>query len=78
MAFSQRTGIDQGSEAGGGDQSGDRVLVLTTDNGLAELSEIRFDYSAGPALFGSKNNLLSQWTNKLQGTEVSEFVREGF
>lgn len=78
MAFSQRASLDQSNEVNSGDQSGDRVLVLTTDNGLAELSEIRFDYSAGPALFGSKNALLSEWTSKLQGTAVNEFVREGF
>lgn len=78
MAYSQRANSDQGPEAGSADQSGERVLVLTTANGLAELSEIRFDYSDGPALFGSKNTLLSEWTSKLQGAEVNEFVREGF
>jgi WD40 repeat protein len=78
MAFSQRANTDAGTGTGAGDLSGDRVLILATDNGLAKLSEIRFDYSAGPALFGSRNSLLSQWTGKLQGAEVSAFVREGF
>ena len=69
-------GADDASAAG--DQSGDRILILATDTGVAELAEIRFSYSDGPALFGSKTNLLSEWTEKLRGTVVNAFVREGF
>jgi len=78
MVFNQRTSAAANREAAVGEQSGDRVLILATDTGVAELSEIRFSYSEGPALFGNKSSLLSEWTEKLRGTTVSAFVREGF
>jgi WD40 repeat protein len=77
MVFNQRS-EDASGPAAAGDQSGDRVLILAMDNGLAELKEVRFDYSDGPALFGNRNSLLSEWTAKLEGLSVSAFVREGF
>jgi len=58
--------------------SGDRVLILTRGTGATELTELRFDYSAGPALFGTRAELLGRWTERLRGPTPSGFVREGF
>lgn len=60
------------------DASGDRVLILTRDTGLVELAELRFSYSNGPALIGSRANLVTYWTDKLRGPKTIGFVREGF
>jgi hypothetical protein len=60
------------------DAAGDRVLVLTRDTGLVELAELRFSYSDGPALVGTRTSLVSSWTEKLRGPAASGFVREGF
>jgi WD40 repeat protein len=78
MVFKQHTPATASRDAVVGDQSGDRVLILATDTGVARLTEIRFSYSEGPALFGSKPDLLSEWTEKLRGASVNAFVREGF
>lgn len=59
-------------------RAGDRVLLLTNATGQVELAELNFDYSDGPALFGTKPSLLGKWTDKLQRTESTDFVREGF
>ncbi|MGI9204678.1 MAG: AAA-like domain-containing protein [Woeseiaceae bacterium] len=59
-------------------QAGEHVLLLTSDTGKAELAELRFDYGNGPALFGTRSGLLREWTQKLQGEAISDFVREGF
>ncbi len=56
----------------------DRVLVLTRDTGFAEIVEIHFDYDAGPALFGNRQNLIDEWTRKVRGETPIGFVREGF
>ena len=56
----------------------DRVLVLTRDTGFAEIVEIHFDYDAGPALFGNRQNLIAEWTRKVRGEMPIGFVREGF
>ena len=56
----------------------DRVLVLTRDTGFAEIVEIHFDYDAGPALFGNRQNLIAEWTRKVRGETPIGFVREGF
>ena len=66
------------ANGGGGNLSGDRVLILARDTGATELSELRFSYSDGPALFGSRVELLNQWTEQLQGPTASDFSREGF
>jgi WD40 repeat protein len=47
------------------DPFGDRVMMLTRDAGLPEVAELRFSYSTGAALFGNKDQLLSEWTAKL-------------
>ena len=62
----------------GTNPSGDRVLILARDTGVTELTELRFSYSDGPALFGSRPALLNTWADRLRGTETSGFVREGF
>lgn len=59
-------------------QAGDHVLLLTSDTGRAELAELQFSYVDGPALFGTRSGLLREWTQKLQGQAISDFVREGF
>jgi hypothetical protein len=78
IAFNQRPTSAAGGDDRAGDQSGDRILILATDTGLAELTEIRFSYSEGPAMFGSKAVLLGEWTEKLRGPVFNAFVREGF
>lgn len=60
------------------DLTGDRILILTTDTGFAELAELRFSYSSGPTLFGNRTGLVAEWTEKLRGPALSGFVREGF
>jgi len=47
------------------DPSGDRVMLLTRDAGFPEIVELRFSHSAGPALFGIRSELLSEWRAKL-------------
>jgi WD40 repeat protein len=67
---------DGGTRAG--DASGDRVLILTRETGLVSVRELEFGYRDGPALIGNRASLLSEWSEKLRGLTVSEFVREGF
>jgi hypothetical protein len=43
----------------------DRVLVLTRETGFAEVAELQFNYSAGPALIGNREELLAEWRDKL-------------
>lgn len=62
----------------GGNLSGDRVLILARVTGVAELVELRFSYSDGPALFGSRPELLRTWSEKLKGPAPDRFQREGF
>jgi WD40 repeat protein len=77
MVFNQRPEGAAG-QTQAADQSGDRVFILTNDTGSAELAEIRFSYSDGPAMFGSKASLLREWNEKLHGSATNAFVREGF
>ena len=76
--------FDRGDDASGnldgihGDVENDRVLVLTRDTGFAQIAELHFDYDAGPALFGNRRNLLTEWTRKVEGEAPIGFVREGF
>ena len=67
---------DSGSVQGA-NLSGDRVLILARDTGVTELSEVRFNYTDGPSLFGSRNELLREWTERLQGPEPGPFLRQG-
>jgi hypothetical protein len=58
--------LDRGavvSAAHGADN--DRVLVLTRESGFAEVAELQFNYSAGPALIGNRAELLAEWRQKL-------------
>lgn len=43
----------------------DRVLILTRETGFAEVAELQFNYSAGPALIGNREVLLAEWREKL-------------
>jgi hypothetical protein len=39
--------------------------MLTRETGFAELAELQFDYSDGPALVGNRQDLLDEWRRKL-------------
>ena len=78
MAIDRSAPRRAGSPAHSGAVDADRVLVLTRDTGFARLAEIHFDYDAGPALFGNRRDLITEWTRKVHGETISEFVREGF
>jgi len=79
-----RMAFDQGDRAGAGEDGlhsgidNDRVLVLTGDSGFARIAELHFEYDEGPALFGSRQSLLAEWTRKIRGETPIGFVREGF
>lgn len=75
MAFNQQPGSQATRQSRAASQSGDRILILTSDSKVAE---VNFSYSESPALFGNKAGLIDEWTLKLRGPEVSAFVREGF
>ena len=53
------------------DPLGDRVLVLTRDAGFAQLAEVSLLNDSGPLLFGSRDDLLSEWQQKLGYTDRS-------
>lgn len=67
-----------GDSAAGDVGSGDTVLLLTRGTGIAELGELGFSYDDGPALFGTRAELQAEWSERLRGTPLSGFVREGF
>jgi hypothetical protein len=59
---------DSGSPIAGqadGLRENDRILMLTRETGFAELAELQFDYSDGPALVGNRQDLLDEWRRKL-------------
>ena len=58
--------------------SSNRVLILARDSGVIELAELHFDFTEGPALFGSRSELLQSWTERLRGPRSNAFAREGF
>ena len=74
MAFDVRAvpGKERGSNL-----AGDRVLILARDTGVTELAELWFNYADGPALIGSKVDLLPEWTTRLRGVQPENFDREG-
>jgi len=75
-----RLAFDLHAESGrerGSNRSGDRVLVLARDTGAIELSELWFSYADGPALVGSKTELLADWTVRLHGVLPERSEREG-
>ncbi len=47
------------------DPRGNRVMLLTRDAGFAEVAVLDFSYATGPALFGSREELLPEWREKL-------------
>ena len=47
------------------DPLGNRVMLLTRDAGFAEVAVLDFSYATGPALFGSREELLPEWREKL-------------
>ncbi len=57
--------FDHGDSDGTGDPFGDRVFLLTRNAGFPEVAELRFSHSAGPALFGTKDELLADWRLRL-------------
>lgn len=76
MAFDRRAVAD--NDEPHGKIEDDRVLVLTRDNGFAEIAELHFNYDAGPALFGNRRELIAEWTRKVRGETPIGFAREGF
>jgi len=57
--------------------SADRVMILARDSGVTELVEINFRYSDGPSLFGTRTDLLREWTERLRGPQAPAFERQG-
>ena len=47
------------------DPLGNHVMLLTRDAGFAEVTVLDFSYATGPALFGTREDLLPQWRAKL-------------
>lgn len=45
--------------------AGDTVMLLTRDTGFAQVAEISFSHSSGPALLGNREQLLAEWRSKL-------------
>jgi len=78
MAFDRPAQDDTDNDGIHGDPDTDRVLVLTRDTGFAKLAELHFNYDSGPALFGNRNNLIGEWSQKVRGEAPIGFVREGF
>lgn len=56
---------EEGARPGAGDPLGNRVILLTRDAGFAEVVVLDFSYDTGPALFGSREELLPEWREKL-------------
>lgn len=44
---------------------GDQVLLLTRDNGFAQVAELAFDNAHGTPVFGSRAELLDEWRRRL-------------
>ncbi len=74
MAFDDRVEPQESHGAVDGRSAvgpGDHVLSLARDAGFIELVNLYFSYSEGPILFGSRNELLEQWREKLgRGDEL--------
>ena len=78
MAFDIRPRSEPVGEVSGGNFSGDSVLILARDTGVISLEEIRFMPVDGPALFGSRVELLREWRERLTGFPPIGPLREGF
>ncbi|HEX2139212.1 MAG TPA: AAA-like domain-containing protein [Woeseiaceae bacterium] len=65
MVFETAVATPMQANAGGGDPSGAQVMLLTRDSGFAEVAVLDFSYETGPALFGSREELLPEWRGKL-------------
>ena len=77
MAFDVRPRPEPAGGVSGGNLSGDSVLVLARDTGVISLEEIRFRPVDGPALFGSRTELLREWRERLTGLPIGP-LREGY
>jgi WD40 repeat protein len=78
MAFDLHPEPQRTGGVSGGNLSGDSVLILARDTGLITLEEIRFRPVDGPALFGSRSELLREWRERLTGLPPIGPLREGF
>lgn len=58
-------GTTKTGERSSGDPLGQRVMLLTRDAGFAEVAVLDFGYDSGPALFGSREDLLPEWRERL-------------
>ena len=67
MAFDVRPASRTTGGVSGGNLSGDSVLILAQNTGVVSLEEIRFRPADGPALFGSRVELLRVWRERLAG-----------
>ena len=47
------------------DPTGNRVVLLTRDAGFAEVALLDFTFESGPTLFGSHEELLTEWRRRL-------------
>jgi hypothetical protein len=47
------------------DPLGEHVLLLTRDAGFAEVAELSFSYGSGAMVFGTQEELLTQWRRRL-------------
>lgn len=60
MAFEK-----DGTAGPAADPTGNRVMLLTRDAGFAEVAILDFTFESGPTLFGSHEQLLAEWREKL-------------
>jgi WD40 repeat protein len=65
------SGVGSGQSARVSDPFGDQVMLLTRDAGFPEVAELRFSHTVGTALFGNKDELLTEWRRKLGVDEAS-------
>ena len=61
--------LDSGTA--GSDPLGGRLAMLTRDSGFAEVAEIEFAPSDGPAVIGSRPQLLDEWRHRLVSDDGS-------
>ena len=61
------------------DSTAQRVMLLTRNDGMLEVSALDFTYGAGGALIGNKDDLLQQWRARLllpEAKPADELVSE--
>jgi hypothetical protein len=47
------------------DPLGGSVVLLSRDTGFAEVAELQFEPTTGPALIGHRQQLIDEWRRKL-------------